>query len=275
MTNGTSQGLFIVIAVIIFGIFVLISYILFKDTMKTSLTAIFTDSLEQSSNNLDGSINIKDKNKQENDDYYFGYVKLDGDNSDSYLNYYEAKATGYVYLVAVYSKDSEGNYIQDTSGEKLTGHLNLPDKVNGKKVVAIGTNAGSQDGIWTFQSAQISSVKLPRYLQTIPTGLFNNSTNLTKIVNGLPDGITSIGVNAFTNAPLTGTIKIPDGVVEIKDNAFNKATFSGTLTIPESTTMIGNSSFANSLFDNINNYSNDLTLGENSVRTISGEYWEK
>ena len=275
MTNGTSQGLFIVISVIIFGIFVLISYILFKDTMKTSLTTIFTDSLEQSSNNLDGSINIKDKNKQENDDYYFGYVQLDGDNSDMYLNYYEAKATGYVYLVAVYSKDSEGNYIQDTSGEKLTGHLNLPDKVNGKKVVAIGTNAGSQDGIWTFQSAQISSVKLPRYLQTIPTGLFNNSTNLTKIVNGLPDGITSIGVNAFTNAPLTGTIKIPDGVVEIKDNAFNKATFSGTLTIPESTTMIGNSSFANSLFDNINNYSNDLTLGENSVRTTSGEYWEK
>lgn len=275
MTNGTSQGLFIVISVIIFGIFVLISYILFKDTMKTSLTAIFTDSLEQSSNNLDGSINIKDKNKQENDDYYFGYVQLDGDNSDMYLNYYEAKATGYVYLVAIYSKDSEGNYIQDTSGEKLTGHLNLPDKVNGKKVVAIGTNAGSQDGIWTFQSAQISSVKLPRYLQTIPTGLFNNSTNLTKIVNGLPDGIASIGVNAFTNAPLTGTIKIPDGVVEIKDNAFNKATFSGTLTIPESTTMIGNSSFANSLFDNINNYSNDLTLGENSIRTISGEYWEK
>lgn len=275
MTNGTSQGLFIVIAVIIFGIFVLISYILFKDTMKTSLTAIFTDSLEQSSNNLDGSINIKDKNKQENDDYYFGYIKLDGDNSDSYLNYYEAKSTGYVYLVAVYTKDSEGNYVQDTSGEKLKGHLNLPDKVNGKKVVAIGTNAGSQDGIWTFQGAQISSVKLPRYLQTIPTGLFNNATNLTKIVNGLPEGITSIGVNAFTNAPLTGTIKIPDGVVEIKDNAFNKATFSGTLTIPESTSMIGNSSFANSLFNNVDNRSNSLTLGEDSIRTISGEYWEK
>lgn len=275
MTNGTSQGLFIVIAVIIFGIFVLISYILFKDTMKTSLTAIFTDSLEQSSNNLDGSINIKDKNKQENDDYYFGYVKLDGDNSNNYLNYYEAKATGYVYLVAVYTKDSEGNYVQDTSGEKLKGHLNLPDKVNGKKVVAIGTNAGSQDGIWTFQGAQISSVKLPRYLQTIPTGLFNNATNLTKIVNGLPEGITSIGVNAFTNAPLTGTIKIPDGVVEIKDNAFNKATFSGTLTIPESTSMIGNSSFANSLFNNVDNRSNSLTLGEDSIRSISGEYWKK
>ncbi|MDT2481110.1 leucine-rich repeat protein [Enterococcus avium] len=47
MTNGTSQGLFIVVAIIIFGIFVLISYILFKDTIKTSLSAIFTDSLGQ------------------------------------------------------------------------------------------------------------------------------------------------------------------------------------------------------------------------------------
>lgn len=40
MTNGTSQGLFVVVGIIIFGIFVLISYILFKDTLKPTLSGI-------------------------------------------------------------------------------------------------------------------------------------------------------------------------------------------------------------------------------------------
>lgn len=47
MTNGTSQGLFVVIAIIIFGIFVGISYLLFRDTLKPSLSNIFTDGLNQ------------------------------------------------------------------------------------------------------------------------------------------------------------------------------------------------------------------------------------
>lgn len=52
MTNGTSQGLFIVVAIIIFGIFIAISYLLFRDTLKPSLSTIFTDSLEQAEGNL-------------------------------------------------------------------------------------------------------------------------------------------------------------------------------------------------------------------------------
>ncbi|HGF8000387.1 hypothetical protein ACFDDV_02140 [Enterococcus lactis] len=47
MTNGTSQGLFIVVAIIIFGIFVFISYLLFRDTLKPSLSTIYCDAFEQ------------------------------------------------------------------------------------------------------------------------------------------------------------------------------------------------------------------------------------
>lgn len=43
MTDGGSQGLFVIVAVVIFGIFVLISYILFRDTMKPSLARIYCD----------------------------------------------------------------------------------------------------------------------------------------------------------------------------------------------------------------------------------------
>lgn len=41
MTDGASQGLFVIVAVVIFGIFVLIAYILFKDTLQPSLQGIF------------------------------------------------------------------------------------------------------------------------------------------------------------------------------------------------------------------------------------------
>ncbi|EOI6539307.1 hypothetical protein IV402_08450 [Enterococcus hirae] len=41
MTDGASQGLFVIVAVVIFGIFVLIAYILFRETLKPSLEGIF------------------------------------------------------------------------------------------------------------------------------------------------------------------------------------------------------------------------------------------
>lgn len=45
MTNGTSQGLFVIVAVVIFGIFVGISYLLFQDKMQTGLSTIFDNSI--------------------------------------------------------------------------------------------------------------------------------------------------------------------------------------------------------------------------------------
>lgn len=41
MTDGASQGLFVIVAVVIFGIFVLIAYLLFRDNLKDSLNGIF------------------------------------------------------------------------------------------------------------------------------------------------------------------------------------------------------------------------------------------
>lgn len=53
MTDGASQGLFVIVAVVIFGIFVLIAYILFRDTLQPKLADIFknaTDTAEASLN---------------------------------------------------------------------------------------------------------------------------------------------------------------------------------------------------------------------------------
>ncbi|EGO2636706.1 hypothetical protein IET37_001017 [Enterococcus faecalis] len=68
MTNGTSQGLFVIIAIIIFGIFIAISYLLFRNTLQPSLSTIFNDSLEQTEDYLTGVTNQK----------YFIYSKNNG-----------------------------------------------------------------------------------------------------------------------------------------------------------------------------------------------------
>lgn len=81
MTEGANQGLFVIVAIVIFGIFVLISYVLFKDTLKPSLANIFTDGLEQAEDAIDPKVitkitivektnEIKNLKKNQSEDYY-------------------------------------------------------------------------------------------------------------------------------------------------------------------------------------------------------------
>lgn len=53
MTNGTSQALYIMVAVIIFGVFVLIAYALFQDKLQEGLGDIFTDVIMQTKEDLE------------------------------------------------------------------------------------------------------------------------------------------------------------------------------------------------------------------------------
>lgn len=105
MTNGTSQGLFIVVAIIIFGIFIFISYLLFRDNLKPSLSGIFTDGLEQSVNSLD---NYDGKNHIGNElTITRGYVS----------NYLHDKGTPISGENSVYLKNKDLNIIELTSEE--------------------------------------------------------------------------------------------------------------------------------------------------------------
>ena len=74
MTDGTSQGLFIVVAIVIFGIFVLLAYILFEDTLSPAMASMFTDATEQAQERLDEGKLI-----------YQSYKEIDA-SSDTYSN---------------------------------------------------------------------------------------------------------------------------------------------------------------------------------------------
>jgi len=52
MTDGASQGLFVIVAVVIFGIFVVIAYLLFREKLSDALASIFDNATQQASSQL-------------------------------------------------------------------------------------------------------------------------------------------------------------------------------------------------------------------------------
>lgn len=63
MTDGSNQGLFVVVAIVIFGIFILLSYLLFRDTLNPSLSKIYCDALNQVEDNTSLGIYLSKDNK--------------------------------------------------------------------------------------------------------------------------------------------------------------------------------------------------------------------
>ncbi|MDO7878501.1 MAG: hypothetical protein Q6A85_03400 [Enterococcus mundtii] len=117
MTNGTSQGLFVVVAIVIFGIFVLISYLLFRDNLKPSLSSIFNDGLEQAENSLD---NYDGKN----------YIGDELTITRGYIsNYLRETNTPISGENSVYLKNKDLNIIELTS-EEASEQWNYSEKNN-------------------------------------------------------------------------------------------------------------------------------------------------
>lgn len=83
----------------------------------------------------------------------------------------------------------------------------------------------------------LSDVTLPAGLTAIPDNLFYNCTSLTEI--DVPEGVTTIGANAFRNTRITET---PDltGVTSIGSQAFSSNPKLAEVSIPASVTSLGN-----------------------------------
>lgn len=201
MTNGTSQGLFVIVAVIIFGIFVLISYVLFRDTLKPSLGGIFTDTIKQTECNISG--------EDECIDY-----------SDTGIFTFNSATQTITGFKSGYTHKS------DT--------LIIPQMINGKQVKSVSSSDGFSDynfkklyvaegvesiGNFTFSSSELIKIKLPDSLKEIGRGAFENS-KVTELE--LPDNITLIRMSAFEKAPIN-KLKLPKNIKEIQISAFASA----------------------------------------------------
>ena len=162
MTEGASQGLFVIVAIVIFGIFVLISYVLFKDILKPNLTNIFTDSLEQAEDAIDPKIitkidiiektnEIKNLKKNQSAEYYineftnaFEFRNQDGEKIKSRKLNLEFKfhLRGTTYptfeeFMESYSNGSVNLRLGVTATAKTDKSVTATTKVNGSAGITI------------------------------------------------------------------------------------------------------------------------------------------
>ena len=93
---------------------------------------------------------------------------------------------------------------------------NMPDSFKNLTITAGGTTVGN-----LFQSSKVISVTIP-------------------------EGVTTIGDNAFSQCLHLTSVTILDGVTTIGDNAFDVCNSLASVTIPVSVTSIGSSAFTNS-----------------------------
>ena len=94
MTEGSNQGLFVIVAIVIFGIFVSISYLLFGANLKPTLSSIFKDSFE----NVNNAMGI-DSSGNSSEVSYDDWVK-------------DLESKGYVVATdSDFSRDISGNFI--------------------------------------------------------------------------------------------------------------------------------------------------------------------
>ena len=173
MTEGTSQGLFIIVAVVIFGIFVLMAYVLFKDKLSTSLANIFDDATIQAQDNLippnlDLSGYFLDKGQVQ-------WRNMNGGNSlvaTGKVTYDENSLITYLDFEMIYTNErDEGwskNFALDSNYREVVVDTSKFVKINGADNIEPSTSLGKviwdlrkdtdqgtvEKGRWVFEDAK-------------------------------------------------------------------------------------------------------------------------
>lgn len=96
-----------------------------------------------------------------------------------------------------------------------------------------------------LQSLNLREVEIAEYgsyaANEIPNSAFSGKSTLIRFV--FPENITRIGLEAFRDSNLSGSLIIPNGVTEIDVRAFYQCPLNGTLTLSRSLTKIGYGAF--------------------------------
>ena len=90
-------------------------------------------------------------------------------------------------------------------------YLDIPSLYNGKPVVKINNNA--------FTGSNIKSVKIPDTVTSIGDDAFSNCNSLLGVI--IPDSVTTIGDYAFRNCNSLSSVFISDSLISIGDYAFH------------------------------------------------------
>jgi len=90
---------------------------------------------------------------------------------------------------------------------------------------------------------EIANLVIPNGVTSVGNDAFSGCSGLTSIT--IPDGVTSVGNDAFSGCSGLTSITIPDGVTSIGNDAFSGCSGLTSITIPDGVTSIGNDAFRN------------------------------
>ena len=155
--------------------------------------------------------------------------------SDSYgcLGYYATTlfnaSTGYLYV--------NENYDYDFSNQEYYPWNSMRSQI---REIELGPDV-THIGISAFSSTSLTSVTIPEGVTSIGNDAFYNCTSLTSV--SIPSSVTSIGTWAFQSCSSLTNITIPEGVTSIANYTFDGCSSLSSITIPASVTSIGNNAF--------------------------------
>ena len=119
------------------------------------------------------------------------YYEAEAGYSEPAPRYYSIKTRNSLYSYLYYSSYNGIELYQYDGPEKIAVH-NIPEEIDGKKVVGIGANFLSMD-------RTVTTVKLPSTIQYINKSAFNSCTELQSIE--IPASVKTIGNFVFTQCP--------------------------------------------------------------------------
>ncbi len=193
-------------------------------------------------------------------------------------NYYEVEA-GYAekaprgYTVkkrtSLFSTVINGDYfgyeVYQYDGKTTPANLTIPETIDGKNVVAIGSN-------FLIGDEKVESVTLPSTIQMIGTGAFQSCTKLKSL--NIPASVVSIGefvftgCNSLTNINASGNYSFEGGGLYDNEGTLLYAPCAKTMTIKAGTKKIGDYSFY------YNKNITELTIPESVVTIGEGAFGE-
>lgn len=207
MESGSNKSLYTLIAVVIFGIFLSLSYFLFQDNLKGILASV-TEGVEETM-----ILKLDNKGQIPTDEKYFTIVS-NGDGTCKITNYNTAGGTNII----------------------------IPTVINGLTVTRISNNAFQNKGLTSVILPETLKIIEEGVGSPSDIGAFCNN-NIKNLV--LPEGVTYIGLLAFGHNPLE-SVEIPNTVTTIARSAFNTNKLKHVI-LPNSVTTIGLLAFKNSV----------------------------
>ena len=129
--------------------------------------------------------------------------------------------------------------------------VNIPSKLNGKKVTSIGDAAFADyvEDTGNYVGLDIKNVVIPEGVTNIGIAAFNECKNLEKVT--IPSSVTHIRPGAFYGTPWLEALKKNNTLVVVNNILLDASSAEGEITIPDGIVSIAGSAFATTKITNV------------------------